>query len=74
MRTLVILLMFTGIIHAQEVDILDKNRKVIKSVDEKELKRTVDSIGEKAQFTARWIEYKTKECFIKRDELENILI
>lgn len=61
---------------SQNVDILDKNRKVIKSVDEKELKRSVDSIGEKAQFTARWIysESKAKECAIKWDELETIFI
>lgn len=57
---------------AQNVDILDKNRKVLKSVQEKHLQRTVDSIGTKARYTARWIDRKPVECRIQR--IENILI
>ena len=60
--------MFAGFCYGQEVDILDKNRKVIKTVQEKDLQRTVDSVGPKARYTARWVNYKAKECRIKRTE------
>tara|TARA_R100000951_G_scaffold103090_2_gene95521 strand:+ start:3400 stop:3627 length:228 start_codon:yes stop_codon:yes gene_type:complete len=75
MKKLLIITLLTGFaMNAQEVDILDKNRKVIKTVQEKHLKRTVDSIGEKAQYTARWVNYTLKEKCIKWNELENIFI
>jgi len=68
-----VILLISLSVASQNVDILDKNRKVLKTVSEKHLKRTVDSIGQKARYTARWINYGLKERCIKWG-LEDLLI
>lgn len=66
MKTL-LALFITSFCIGQNVDILDKNRKVIKSVDEKELQQSAQEIGKDAHYVARWVysEGKAKECAIK---------
>lgn len=59
---------------AQKVDILDKNRKVIKTVDEKDLDKEVEKLGKVAQYTGRWIKGKAKECRINWNDLELISV
>lgn len=73
MKAIAIIIFLVSFSGFAQVDILDKNRKVIKTVQERHLKRTVDSIGPKAMYTARWINYGLKEKCIKWSTKEDII-
>ena len=55
---------------AQQVDILDKNKKVIKTVDEKHLDKEIIKLGLQANYTARWIEGQVVECRIDWERIK----
>lgn len=72
MKAITIIIFLVSFSGFAQVDILDKNRKVLKTVQERDLQRIVDSIGSKARYTGRWIENKPIECRIQ--QIENLLI
>ena len=76
MKKLIVLLFVLSFTFAkaQKVDILDKNRKVIKTVDEKDLDKTLIELRDIAKYTGRWVKGEAKECVIKWGELELILV
>ncbi|OED36618.1 hypothetical protein AB832_05560 [Flavobacteriaceae bacterium (ex Bugula neritina AB1)] len=67
---LIVICMCFAFAKAQKVDILDKNKKVIKTVDEKHLDKEIVELGLQAKYTARWIEGQAVECRIDWERIK----
>jgi hypothetical protein len=63
-------------INAQKISILEESRKVIKTVDKKDLNKSIKEIGKKAQYLSKWNEslLKPEECRIKWEEINLISV